>query len=218
MFTKEEYEKIHELVFRADYSGYKPTVKEIPNGDGKVDEDKRYAHIAPKYMMTEQQRNDLMPYLNRAHELSIQMAGATDLPIQYYPKIEYGALRVLEYPVGAISNEHEDFDLFTIMMYRDQPDKFKAKDAYSENLKKLRAFNPQVHIGQLGELVGLGQATPHEVLASDTVQHSIVYFTIPDHEAELPSTFVRGVIQPAQKVREWLNERLQRSRTEFKKY
>lgn len=218
MFTREEYEKIHELVFRPDYSGYKPAVKEIPNGDGKVDADKRYAHIAPKYLLTEQQREDLMPFYNRAHELSLQMAGATDLPIAYYPDHRYGALRVLEYPVGSISNEHEDFDLFTLMAYRDQPDKFKSKDAYSENLKKLRAFNQQAHIGQLGELVGLGTATPHEVVASETVQHSIVFFTIPDHEAELPSTFVKGVIQPAQKVREWLNERMARSRTEFKKY
>lgn len=211
MFTKDDYEKIHELVFRPDYSGYKPSVVEIPNGDGKADAEKRYAHIAPKYMMTEQQRSDLMPFLEKAHNLAVLAAGATDLPLMYYPRIEYGALRVLDYPPGAVSNEHQDFDLFTLMAYRDQPDKFKAKDegGVSEALRKIRAFNPQAHIGQLGELVNLGAATTHEVVASDTTQHSIVYFAIPDHEVELPN---------GMKVRDWLNERMARSRTEFKKY
>jgi hypothetical protein len=61
----------------------------------------------------------------------------------------------------------------------------------------------------MGTLVGMGQATPHEVLASETRQFSIVYFAIPDWAAVLPG----GVT-----VLDWLNERMARSRTEFKKY
>jgi hypothetical protein len=209
MFSQEDYEKLHELVFRPDYSGYKPAVIEIPNGDEKADSEKRYAHVAPKYMMTEQQRQDLMPYLERAHALALQAAGATDLRIEYYPKIEHGALRVLDYPPGAISNIHEDFDLFTLMMYRDQPDKFKSVEKYSPALDKIRSFNRQAHIGQLGEILGLGEATRHWVDPSETTQRSIVYFAIPDHELVLPD---------GKRVRDWLNERMARSRTEFKAY
>jgi hypothetical protein len=111
VFTKEEYEKLHELAFQPDYSGYKPTVIEIPNGDGKADAEKKYAHVGTKYMMTEQQRTDLMPFLNKAHELALQAAGATDLPIAFYPDIRFGALRILDYPPGSVSNTHTDFDL-----------------------------------------------------------------------------------------------------------
>lgn len=209
MFTEKEHQDLHTLVFRPDYSGYKPTVIEIPNGDGQADGEKRYAHVAPKYMMTEQQRTDLTPFLDKAHNLALLAAGGTDLPLAFYPDIRFGALRILEYPPGAISHTHKDFSLFTLMMYRDQPDKFKSTDVPSEGLRKLRAFNAQVHIGEIGEPVNLGPATPHWVEPSETTQHSIVYFAIPDHEAELPG----GV-----KVRDFLNERMARSRTEFKAY
>lgn len=210
MFTKEEYEALHALVFRPDYSGYKPTVSEIPNGDGKVDSEKRYAHVAPKYFTTEQQLNDLMPFLEKAFYMSVAAAGLAKVPKEFLPKIEYGALRVLDYPPGAVSNKHEDFDLFTLMIYRDQPDRFQADEVEeSKALTRIKLLNRQAHLGQLGEAIGLGKATPHQVLPSETRQCSIVYFAIPDHNAVLPS----GVT-----VRDWLNERMARSRTEFKKY
>ena len=210
MFSKKEYDGLHSLVFRSDYSGYKPSVIEIPNGDNKADAGKRYAHVALKYLKTKQQEKDLRPYLEFAFEEACKIANEiSNLSNKYYPNMEYGALRVLEYPPETISNLHEDFDLFTLMMYRDQPDKFIAYGDETEILINAHKINPQAHIGQLGEIVGLGKATPHEVLPSDTKQSSIVYFAIPDHDVMLPTNIT---------VRDWLNERMARSRSEFKAY
>lgn len=211
MFTTTDYVTLHKMVFTPGrYSGYRPTQVEIPNGDGKADADKRFAHVAPKYMLTEWQREELMPYLEYAHGQAVTIAKALGIPEEFQPRIEYGALRILEYPPGAISNEHEDFDLFTLMMYRDQPDRFVSNhEIQNDNSDTMRCFNEQGHFGQLGTEIGLGPATPHQVLASDRTQRSIVYFAIPDHASVLPS----GVT-----VKDWLNERMARSRTEFKKY
>jgi hypothetical protein len=209
MFTKDEYNKLNELVFRDDYSGYKPTVLEIPNGDSKVDAEKRYAHVATKYFTTAQQRIDLMPFLQKAHKLAMDIAVAIRMPPEFHPQMEVSALRVLEYPPGAFSNEHCDFDLFTLSLYRDQPDRFVSKSMGNDTLRYVRYYNLQAHMGELGTEIGLGEATPHSVLPSETVQRSIVYFAIPAWDATLPS----GV-----KVRDWLNSRMARSRTEFKTY
>lgn len=226
-FGEESYWALHELVFRDDYPGYKPTVVEIPNGDGKADAQKKYAHVAPKYFANIWQQKALEPYLDRAFYAAYEMGKRLGLPQKYLPKKEYGALRVLDYPPGAVSNPHEDFDLFTLMLYRDDPSKFRVLEhppeleigfdgvarhkPPKENLllNVAQAINPQCHFGQLGTEIGMGPATPHEVVASDRSQHSIVYFAICDHNVALPS----GVL-----VRDWLNERMSRSRTEFKKY
>lgn len=210
LFTEDDYNVLHDLVFRPDYPGYKPSVIEIPNGDGKADTDKKYAHVAPKYFATEEQRKALMPYLERAHSRAFDAAWMAGISAKYMPRIEYGALRILDYPPGAVSNRHEDFDLFTLMGYRDQPELFQSDELESGPvIEKIREWNPQAHLGQLGTVIGLGAATPHWVLPSDKRQRSIVYFAIPDHDAILPS----GV-----SVRDWLNVRMARSRTEFKKY
>lgn len=204
MFTRSDYNRLHELVFRADYGGYRPSVIEIPNGDGRADVEKRYAHVATKYLTSDRQRRDLMPFLETAHGEAVAVASFLGLPSRYMPNIEYGALRVLEYPPGATSNEHEDFDLFTLMMYRDQPDRFVSRETEVPALVTMRLLNAQAHIGQLGTEICLGAATPHLVLPSEAPQHSIVYFAIPDHAAVLPS----GV-----RVQDWLDERKARSRT-----
>jgi len=209
MFTKEEHDRLHDLVFRDDYSGYKPTVLESPNGDGKIDVEKRYAHIATKYFTTAQQRIDLLPFLQLAHAAASEIARAIRLPPEFHPQLEVSALRVLEYPPGAFSNEHVDADLFTLMLYRDQVDRFCSKDMGNQTLRYVRHFNLQAHIGQMGTEMGLGEATPHWVLPSDTIQHSIVYFAIPAHDSKMPS----GVF-----VRDWLNERMARMRSDFKEY
>lgn len=204
-FTIEEYLELHSLVFRDDYPGYKPEVKEIPNGDGKVDT-KRYAHVATKYMVTAQQSRALMPFLERAHALAREIASKIDVPWVYMPDLARGALRVLEYGPGDISHLHRDFDLFTLMLYRDQPAYFLTHDPVPG---PLRALNEHGHIGELGQAIGMGVATRHEVLPAPVAQHSIVYFAIPPWEATLSS----GVT-----VKDWLNERMARSRTEFKEY
>jgi hypothetical protein len=209
MFTEEDYKKLHDLTFRDDYSGYKPTVIESPNGDGKFDAKKQYAHVMLKYFTTAQQRIDLLPYLQKAHRLATEIARAIKMPAELQPQLEASALRILEYPVGAFSNEHVDANLFTLMLYRDQPDRFCSKVMGNTTLNYVRHYNLQAHIGQLGTEVGLGEATPHWVLPSETVQHSIVYFALPSHDSRMPS----GLL-----VREWLNERMPRMRSDFKAY
>lgn len=210
VFSATDYETLHGLVFRSDYSGYKPSVIEIPNGDGVADADKKYAHVATKYMLTQQQHQDLMPFLTKAHGMAMAMAEAAGIPEVFIPRLKYGALRILDYPPGAVSNRHEDFDLFTIMCYRDQPECFQSDEVEAgPAIAKMRELNLQAHLGQMGAEIGLGTATPHWVLGSEQRQRSIVYFAIPDHDAVLPS----GV-----SVRDWLNERMARSRTSFKDY
>jgi hypothetical protein len=209
MFTKKEYDELHSLIFVDGYRGYTPAVKEVPNGDGNVDADKRYAHVATKYFDTPEQERLLTPYLRAAHDIAVDIGRNLRLPPEFMPNFHTSALRVLEYPVGAIGNEHCDFDLFTLMLYRDQPDCFISKHMGNSVLREVQQFNLQAHMGELGTEIGLGAATPHWVVPSDTVQHSIVYFAIPDWNTRLP----RGVL-----VKDWLNERMARSRTEFKKY
>lgn len=232
MFDQDAYQLLHSLVFRGDFPGYKPEVVEIPNGDGKADAEKRYAHISLKNLAnwgTGQERMIMLRALFAMHSLAEQCADELQVPQAYRPDIRYGALRVLEYPVGAISNRHEDFDLFTLHCYRSHPAQFEIHEAPAEanplaveralRLGNARGINPGLHIGQLGEAVGLGPASPHEVTATNEVQHAIVYFAIPDWDAMLPNECKPG--RPGARphsVKEWLNERMARSRTEFKAY
>jgi hypothetical protein len=79
-------------------------------------------------------------------------------------------------------------------------------------------LNRGLHLGELGEAIGLGRATRHSVLPSAYPQHSIVYFAIPDHEARVPGTYSAENPDVEMTVREWLNERMARSRTAFAPY
>jgi hypothetical protein len=209
MFPEEDYWDMHSIVFRDDYPGYKPDVIEIPHGDGKADAKKRYAHIATKYFTGLWHEKYLAPYLEKAHLLACKAALLANVPAAFMPELAYGALRILDYPPGAESNRHEDFDLFTLLLYRDQPDKFCSEEVSSPALDAIRTMNAQAHLGQLGTAIGLGPATTHWVIPSDEAQHSIVYFSIPNHDAILPDGTT---------VRDWLNERMARSRTAFKNY
>lgn len=205
--NRHDYDVLHGLVFRDGYPGYKPTVKEIPNGDGKVDAEKRFAHIAEKYLTFREDRFVLLPYLKEAHAEAIRVARAIGIPEAFMPDITRSALRVLEYPPGAVSNLHRDFDLFTLMMYRDQPRCFVAHevddDINPEAIYALQEKSPLAHFGELAREIGFADPTPHEVTASSVTQHSIVYFAIPRWEAFLPS---------GETVGQWLAERYARSR------
>lgn len=205
MFTENDYDRLHEIVFRSDYPGFKPAVKEIPNGDGNIDLDKRYAHVASKYldlMPSSPEKGVLMEYLYRAFEHALNVASMLAVPEKFVPKYEFGALRVLEYPPGATTALHADFDLFTLLMYRDQATKLRFFDG-DRDPWELDDVCKGLHIGEIGELIGLGPSTEHDVIASDTAQHSIVYFAIPDHAAVLSSGLTVGG---------WLTERMSRSR------
>jgi hypothetical protein len=224
------------------YAGYRPTVREAPNGDMRkercsgcdgrgewyapsavhnernwercvkcggcgfvsfpnVDETKRYLHVAEKYHPPEWAR----VYLARAHWEACKVADALGVPDAYYPRPENGTLRVLEYPPGAGSAEHKDFNLFTILCYRSHPEDLEVYTTSGmrtleecERYKAGLAKSPGLHIGEIGELVGLGPATPHRVPARPYAQQSIVYFALPATRN--------------QTVKEWLDERIARSR------
>ncbi len=85
----------------------------------------------------------------------------------------------------------------------------------SSTLDRARLISPGLHIGELGELVGLGPATPHRVPARPYAQKSVVYFAMPDHAARLPRAYEPMQDRPeppTQTVGEWLRERVARSR------
>lgn len=239
------------------YPGYKPAVREAPNGDTKVcpacrgechcvdmgatmaclthagcpchdnckscrgtgrvpnvDASKRYLHIADKYNPPAWAR----VYQDVAYAHAARVAEALKVPREFFPVPSAGALRILEYPVGAGSAEHCDFDLFTVLCWRETPEDLELtrnrfEPGHAEKMRAATELNPGLHIGELGELVGLGPATPHRVPARPYVQRSIVYFALPDHAAILPGTWIHddGSRKP-QTVGEWLDERMKRSR------
>jgi hypothetical protein len=190
-------------LFGPHYAGYKPDVLEAPNGDGNVDAAKRYLHVALKYNPPDWARS----YLARAHFEACRIAEAIGVPETYYPKVENGTLRVLEYPVGAGSAEHTDFDLFTVHCYRSTPDDFERlldhRAADEPVNPRAEAIDPHCHIGDIGEAVGLGKATRHHVPARDYTQQAIVYFAMPANGAIMPS---------GETAIKWIADRYARSR------
>lgn len=229
-FNALDYSKIHQLVFNNDdpYPGYRPNVIESPNGDGKLDDAKRYAHVAEKYLVQDRnasRRRILNEYFDRAHDLAMNVAVGLGVPSKFWPIKKYSALRVLDYDATAITNRHVDFDLFTLMCYRNHPECFKYTNVHNNTPQsvlekqnrmnfRITQLNSQIHFGELLELIDpepnvdskLWRADEHQVDASgDVHQYSIVYFAIPDHDAVLPS---------GETVKQWLDERLSRSRYE----
>lgn len=237
LLTPYDYHRLHNIVFSDDYPGYKPNVVESPNGDGKLDTEKRYSHVAKKYLdqipgrypEQEHEKAVLRGYLDEAHELAIQVAVSIGVPRPFWPVQKYSALRVLEYGPTAITNEHTDFDLFTLMLYRNLPQYFNYTNGpidsdrrkwvkqgrtisqmvqHQKSLAMANAVSPQTHFGELLEEIDIDtfKADDHEVVATEGPwQYSIVYFAIPDHNAVLPSGVTVG---------KWLEERIKRSRYE----
>jgi hypothetical protein len=233
LFTASDYAKIHSLVFRGDYLGYKPNVVESPNGDGKLDTEKRYAHVAEKYMSGrvgdwDYSRDRILEgYLDKAHQLAVEVAIAIGVPRPFWPMRKHSALRVLEYNGEAVTNPHKDFDLFTLMLYRNDESCFRYLEHQSPAgdeadyhewlsarrnsrlaIKAAQKLNSQIHFGEILEKIDPKQwlSTPHEVVASGGPwQYSIVFFAIPDHGAMLPNGTTVG---------NWLKERMERSRYE----
>lgn len=232
IFNAQDYARLHSLVYREGYPGYKPEVRELPNGDGKVDAEKRYAHVAQKDL-TEKSLllplsgyQELYSYLCTAHAEATRVAEALNVPAAFMPDIRYGALRVLEYPIGAGSHTHTDFNLFTLLCYRNDPQAGNDCDGSSPlqcfgehptQQRTLHRISPGMHMGEMGALIGLGDATQHYVESRDYVQHSIVYFAIPDHAAPMPN-YKTDRNGNAWNVGTWLQERMARSRVTGKGY
>lgn len=236
MFTVKDYHILSNLVFNDDYPGYRPNVVESPNGDDNWDTEKRYAHIARKYLHQFKETHSignpryydsyyytnmvvLNEYLEIVNNKAIEIAIELGVPKNFWPDIRYSTIRVLEYPPGALAHTHTDFDLFTLMCYRNIPEYFRycysdgrsynAGEIPSDNLLIANALNSQIHFGEILEILmpNTYTATPHCVVPDqkDRTQYSIVYFAIPDHNAVLPN---------GETVSEWIDERMSRSRKE----
>lgn len=192
------------------YAGYKPEQMEAPNGDGNVDAKKRYLHIALKYDPPEYARW----FLARAHFEACRIAEAIGVPAEFYPKVENGTLRVLDYPAGAGSAEHTDFDLFTVHCYRSTPRDFvRLVEEHESNLVHAESIDPDVHFGDIGEAVGLGKATRHLVPERDYPQQAIVYFAMPANNARMPdSACIAAGLPIGTGALEWIGDRYKRSR------
>lgn len=223
------------LFDESGYAGYRPTVRESANGDGVVDTGKRYLHVAIKYAPPDW----ALDYLARAHWESCRIAERIGVPDAYYPRVEDGTLRVLEYPsaghvwtnsldghcsacgfpwtrdrsnvgadpfcpvlaAGAGTAEHTDMDLFTANLWRSTPE-----DHEQQYQTTWTSGAPAWHLGEIGELVGLGRAVPHRVPARPYAQRALVYFAMPALSAKLPC-WIGDVT-----VGDWLRERKARSR------
>lgn len=212
IFDEHVHNELARLFERSDryphlnYAGYKPDVLETPNGDGKIDATKRYLHVALKYDPPDW----AIRYLARGHFEACRIAEAIGVPPEFYPKVENGTLRVLEYPVGAGSVEHTDFDLFTVHCYRSTPEDFvrvrrSAEDTTASALRLVQAeaIDPHVHFGDIGEEIGLGPATRHSVPERPYPQKAIVYFAMPANDARMPD---------GSRAIDWIADRYARSR------
>lgn len=193
-FTEEDYKDIHSLTFGTpDYAGYRPEVQEAPNGDGKWDEQKRYAHIATKY----NPGPALMSYYTRAFEEACRVSKELEVPRRLMPDWHSCCMRILEYPPGASSAEHTDFDFFTIQLYRERPEGFVRTGTVDQADESI---STGIHFGEMAEVANFRKAMPHFVRGLDVVQRSIVFFVLPNPEAPLIT------------AGEWLSERYARSR------
>lgn len=207
LFLPSEYYDLCRLFDVPGYAGYKPEQMEAPNGDGNVDAQKRYLHVALKYNPP----NWAIWYLARAHFEACRIAEAIGVPAEFYPKVENGTLRVLEYPAGAGSAEHTDFDLFTVHCYRSTPEDFHtAREVWpsqdnevAQRRQVARTIDPNVHFGDIGQEIGLGKATRHWVPGRPYPQKAIVYFAMPANNARMPT---------GETVAAWIAERISRSR------
>jgi hypothetical protein len=189
-WSRNDYDTLAALVFRDDYPGNFATrgVAEIPNGDGKVDDGKKIAHVAHKYR-TKGEPWELQRALSRAHWDACEIAQELGVSFDMLPRQEFCALRVLYYPANVGGHLHTDFDLFAVNLWRSHPNPGLGGGRY--------------HIGEIGELVGLGPVEPHYVAPLPVVQLALVYFAMPSHDAILPS---------GQSVGQWVAERIARSR------
>jgi isopenicillin N synthase-like dioxygenase len=191
-----EFEKIYQEVFSPTFTGYSPAIAEAPNGDSRIDLQKRYSHLNHRTLPSARDnvKTFLAEVFSRCMRVALEHARIMNIPYAFMPSAEDSTLRLLEYPPGATSSEHTDFDLFTINLYRSHEDLIVPK--------------MPVHFGELADIVSKGwlKAVPHHVTAHLTqTQRSAVFFVMPALSACLPNGMT---------VREWVAERKTRSRVQ----
>jgi hypothetical protein len=106
------------------------------------------------------------------------------------PSPQDSTLRILDYPRGAGSAEHTDFDLFTLNAFR--------------NCSNVGLPKGEVHEGELLRELCLAKPVEHAVARQyGRHQYGIVFFAMPPLDLVLPSGLTVG---------QWLDERKARSR------
>lgn len=192
-----------EYAFSDANPGWRPEIQESPNGDGVWDTNKRFAHLAPKYF-TEATPDFVLAAYEKQLGLATHACRLLQIPKAFHPGRDC-TLRVLDYPAGATTAPHTDFDLFTMRVWRDASHAFRYLGGRGVELWAIRGRYPGLHFGELMAEIDpkRWEATEHEVVASDEPQSSCVFFVMPDLGAVLPSGLAVG---------DWLEERKARSR------
>lgn len=188
MFSAYDYAEISEVAFQYTYPGYMSNIPTRHSSRTPVQYDAktRYAHLSLRYL---EEYPSLHKYIKTANNRAIEVASKLKIPKAYFPVEKYGVIRILEYPAGAVSPPHTDFDLFTLMCYRNN----------TASLKYLDKSEPDIMYGELlAVILPEYKATKHQVLPDSETQQSIVYFTMPDHNAVLPNRM---------SVRNWCSKR-----------
>ncbi len=216
-----QYQLLYNTVFSDAYPGYIPTVQEAPHGDGKWDTGKRYAMIALKYLNQYDGPDAwfMEELLDECVSESRNIAIDLGIPQKYWPNIQDSAIRVLEYPAFSLSAAHTDFDLFTMMLYRNRMENFvytqpawaghgkcaPVNHRSSTLLAEMKETHPGLHFGELMELINpaVYKATKHEVTSTPLTQYSCIFFAMPRLDVHLPD----GML-----IADWLKERKGRSR------
>ncbi len=212
-----DYQTLYNAVFTDVYPGYIPTAQEAPHGDGVWDTGKRYAMIAMKYLSKYDGRDAwfMEELLNECVANAVSVAIDLGIPQKYWPDIQDSSIRVLEYPAFSLSAPHTDFDLFTMMLYRNRMENFEytyeltkhstGKSRSAALLGDMKKTHPGLHFGELMELINPSAyvATKHEVTATPLTQYSCIFFAMPRLDVHLPD----GML-----IADWLKERKGRSR------
>ena len=198
------YDRVAAFAFSDKNPGWRPEIEESPNGDGVWDTNKRFAHLAPKYFTDDTPREIKQLHSNWVIKAQ-QACRYLGIPGKFYPGPDC-TIRVLEYPPGATTAPHLDFDMFTLSMFRDDPDAFVYLDGSDQDpeLLKAREGYPGIHFGEiLTEIDPKFKATNHKVDGTENTQKAMVFFVLPKWTARLPSGLTVG---------EWVQERKARSR------
>jgi hypothetical protein len=138
-----------------------------------------------------------MTYFQEAYEEACRVCSELDVPWHLMPYKDSCCMRILDYPEGAGSAEHTDFDFLTIQLYRDHLAGFVRTGTVEQSDESISSG---IHFGEMAEVAGFRKAMPHYIKCGMPRQKSIVFFVLPNPDSALIT------------AGEWLKERYARSR------